>query len=226
MLLDSPVERQRFSDVAYDRLRDAMITGELAPGEKLKDGQLAARLGLSRTPVREALARLTDAGLVESKPGVHTRVTTLNQHDVETTLAVLQVLDELAVRTAVPRLGRQDLSLMRQAQRDFEKAVKREDVGAALKADDKFHGVVLAAANNPVLTRLIDLIHPQVHRIIYRKFSTLLGGRDTVEHHARLLELCEAGDSDLAARLSADHWRHLGGLIGNLFESDALSDVE
>jgi DNA-binding GntR family transcriptional regulator len=222
MLLDSPVERPRFSDIAYRRLRDAIITGELAPGEKLRDGDLATRLGLSRTPVREALSRLTDAGLVEAKPGVHTRVTTLNRHDVETTLSVLQVLDELAVRTAVPLMTKDDLDQMRAANQEFERGVQALDVDAALTADDHFHGVVFAAARNPVLTRVVELIHPQVHRIVHRKFSTLLGGRDTIDHHALLIKLCEAGDAEKAAQVSADHWRHLGGLIGELFDTDAL----
>src|SRR5262245_41286372 len=97
MLMEGPVDRPRMSDVAFARLRRAIVTGKLPPGTKLKDVELAAQLGLSRTPVREALARLADAGLVEAKPGVHTRVTTLNRHDVEATLSVLEALDRLAV---------------------------------------------------------------------------------------------------------------------------------
>lgn len=82
MSLDSPVSRRLLSDEVFDRLRDSIVRGELVPGEKVKDGELAERLGLSRTPVREALARLADIGLVEAKPGVYTRITTLNRRDV------------------------------------------------------------------------------------------------------------------------------------------------
>ena len=219
---DEPVERQRLSDIAYERLRSAIITGELAPGVKVRDADLSARLGLSRTPVREALVRLTDAGLIESKPNAHTRVTELSRDDVEHTLAVLQAMDQLAVRTGVPRLTAADLTAMRHAHEAFAEAVAREDAAAALAADDAFHGTLMAAAANPVLIRLVDQIHPTVHRVLHRKFSTLMGGRDTVEHHAHLLELCSQGDAEHAATVSADHWRRLGGLIEDLFERAEL----
>jgi DNA-binding GntR family transcriptional regulator len=224
-MLDSPVERRRLSDIAYERLRNAIVTGELPAGEKVRDAQLSARLGLSRTPVREALARLVDSGLVEAKPGVHTRVSSLSRHDVENTLSVLQALDQLAVRTAVPRLTPADIDAMQAAQADFAKASRSDDVVAALAADDEFHGVVIRAADNPVLARLIDQIHPMVHRVLYRKFSSIMGGQDTIEHHDRLVDLCAAGDADQAAIVSADHWRHLGGLIGELFDAEELTDA-
>jgi DNA-binding GntR family transcriptional regulator len=222
-MLDEPVERQRLSDVAFERIRTAIITGELAPGERVRDADLSARLGLSRTPVREALMRLANAGLIEARPGVHTRISRLDRAEVEDTLAVLRQLDELAVSTAVPRLTTEQLAAMRQAQDRFIQAAQSEDVMAALQADDEFHGVIQDAANNPVLRRLTDQTHPVVHRILYRKFSTLLGGQNTIDHHERLLAHCAAGEAEEAARLSAEHWRLLGGLIGQLFEAEAFA---
>ncbi|WP_344682687.1 GntR family transcriptional regulator [Saccharopolyspora taberi] len=210
------------SDAAYERLKDAIVSGELAPGEKIRDAEVAQRLGLSRTPVREALTRLTDTGLVEAKPGVYARITTLNRHDVAATLVVLRSLDELAVRTGVPHMTADHLDRMRRANDDFARAVEQHDITGAFAADDAFHGVAIDAAGNPVLRRVIDQLHPQVHRILHRKFSTLLGGHDTVNHHAELVELCARGDADAAAVLSAEHWTHLGGLIDDLFEADEL----
>jgi DNA-binding GntR family transcriptional regulator len=210
------------SDAAYDRLKDAIVSGELAPGEKIVDGDIAQRLGLSRTPVREALSRLADAGLIEAKPGVYTRITTLDRHDVAATLTVLRALDELAVRTGVPRLTPGDIDRMRDANEQFTKAVEQHEITRAFAADDAFHGIVVNATGNPVLRRMIDQLHPQIHRILYRKFSTLLGGHDTVDHHAKLVELCASGDSLGAAELSAEHWAHLGGLIDELFDSEDL----
>lgn len=222
LTLDSPVSRRLLSDEVFQRLRDSIVRGELAPGEKVKDAELAERLGLSRTPVREALARLVDSGLVEAKPGVYTRVTTLNRHDVEKTLAVLRSLDHLAIETAVPLLTKRDLDSMRRANHDFERAVAAEDTDAALEADDRFHAVPLAVADNPVLRRVVEQLHPQVHRILYRKFATLLGGRNTVEHHDRLLALCTRADARGAADLSARHWLELGGHINRLFDGNEL----
>ena len=211
------------SDAAYDRLRDAIVRGELAPGEKIKDSDLAEMLGLSRTPVREALTRLVESGLIESKPGVYTRVSTLNQHDVAANLAVLKALDSLAMEAAVPRLTERDFQVMRQANRNFAAAVKKQDVSKALAADDAFHSVIIDAAGNPVIKRIIEQLHPQLHRILYRKFSGLLGGEDTINHHDQLIRVCERGDAGAAANMSSEHWSHLGGLISGLFASNELS---
>lgn len=219
----STVERPKMSDAAYERLRDAIVRGELAPGEKIKDGDLAEMLGLSRTPVREALARLVDSGLVESKPGVYTRVATLNQDDVAANLSVLKALDSLAMEAAVPRLTKGHFQCMRQANARFAKAVKSRNVDEALAADDAFHHVITEASGNPVVARIIDQLHPQLHRILYRKFSGLLGGEETINHHEELIRVCEQGDPQAAAAMSGEHWSHLGELISRLFDSDELS---
>ncbi|MDQ0680493.1 DNA-binding GntR family transcriptional regulator [Arthrobacter pascens] len=212
------------SEAAYERLRDAIVRGDLVPGEKIKDAELAEMLGLSRTPVREALTRLVESGLVESKPGVYTRVSTLNHHDIAATLAVLKALDSLAVETAVPRLTERDFRTMRQANRNFAAAVDRQDVSKALAADDAFHHVIIEAAGNPVIARVVEQLHPQVHRILYRKFSGLLGGEETIKHHKELILTCELGDAQAAATLSGEHWSHLSDLISGLFDSNELSD--
>jgi DNA-binding GntR family transcriptional regulator len=211
------------SDAAYERLREAIVRGELAPGEKIKDGDLAEMLGLSRTPVREALTRLADSGLVESKPGVYTRVSTLNRHDVAANLAVLKALDSLATEAAVPKLTERDFHSMRQANRNFAAAVQKQDVSKALAADDSFHLVIIEAAGNPVISRIIEQLHPQLHRILYRKFSGLLGGEETIDHHDELVRVCEQGDARAAAAMSSEHWSRLGELISGLFDSKELS---
>ncbi|KAB2352349.1 GntR family transcriptional regulator [Actinomadura rudentiformis] len=225
MSLDQPVSRRLLSAEVFHRLRDSIVRGELAAGEKVKDSDLADRLGLSRTPVREALTRLVDCGLVEAKPGVYTRVTTLNRRDVDKTLAVLRTLDRLAVETAVPLMTERHLEWMRAANQDFERAVTANDTGAALEADDRFHAVVVTAADNPVLSRIIEQLHPQIHRILYRKFSTLLGGRNTIEHHDQLITVCATGDAGAAAALSAQHWSELGGHINRLFDDNQFTET-
>lgn len=218
------VERPKMSDAAYERLREAIVRGELAPGEKIKDAEVAEMLGLSRTPVREALTRLVETGLVESKPGVYTRISTLNHDDVAANLAVLKALDSLAVESAVPKLSEADFESLRQANREFAAAVHRQDVAQALAADDAFHHVIIQAAGNPVIERVIEQLHPQLHRILYRKFSGLLGGKETINHHEELIRVCEQGDEHAAATMSGEHWSHLSDLISRLFDSNELSD--
>ena len=121
---------------------------------------------------------------------MYTRISTLNQHHVEATLAVLKAMDSLATEAAVPRMTEKDFHAMRQANSDFAAAVKRQDVTKALAADDAFHRVVLKAADNPIAARIIEQLHPSLHRILYRKFADLLGGEETIKHHAKLIRVC------------------------------------
>lgn len=219
----SPVPRQLLSNEVYQKLKDAIVRSELKPGEKVRDIELAQRFGLSRTPVREALARLTEAGLIETKPASYTRVSTLDRDDVTYTLDVLRALDTLALTTAVPLMTSADIEAMREANKVFVRAVSRSDIWAAITADDELHGIPISVTKNPHLSRFVQQLHPTIHRILYRKFSTLFGGKDTKAHHDSLIDLCEQKDAAAAARLSGDHWTRLSGLISGLFDQNQLS---
>jgi DNA-binding GntR family transcriptional regulator len=212
-----PLRRPPLRFEAYDVLLEAIVRGDLAPGEQIRDVELADRMGLSRTPVREAISRLVDVGLAEAKPGVHTRITVPTRTDVVATVEVLQALDAIALRAAVPRLTPATLERLSEANRRFENAVGSSDPTAALAADDAFHGILVEIARNPVVARLLPQLHPQIHRVLYHKFSSVLGGRETVEHHDRLVARCAAGDADGAVELSATHWARLAGLLDDLF---------
>jgi DNA-binding GntR family transcriptional regulator len=101
--------RTLLRDQAYARLRDAILDGTLEPGEQLKDAELVEWLGLSRTPIREALARLEEYGLVETKPNSYTRVAPLSARDARDAFTVYGALEALAALLGVPRLAAEDL---------------------------------------------------------------------------------------------------------------------
>jgi DNA-binding GntR family transcriptional regulator len=219
----SSVARQSLSHEVYARIQTAIIKSELVPGEKVRDVELAKRLGLSRTPVREALSRLTDIGLIETKPAAYTRVAVLDRQDIQDTLDILATLDSLALATAIPVLTAENIAAMRQANDAFNDAVSETDIDSALTADDALHDVPILATKNRHLMRFIGQLRPKVHRILYRKFSTLYGREDTTNHHDRLIGLCERGDADAAADCSRQHWAQLSALIDDLFARDQMS---
>src|SRR6187200_1583960 len=157
-----PVDRSLLRDRAYRVLLDAIVSGELAPGTTIKDVELAERVGLSRTPVREALARLTEDGLVESKPHSWTRVTPLVQRDVHDALVVVRAMHDLAVRLAVPLMDKRHFQLMRAANRRFTAALDTGAIQQALDADDYLHGVPIEALGNRAIATTIERQMPLV----------------------------------------------------------------
>lgn len=220
------VPRRLLRDEAYRVLRSAIVTGELEPGRLIRDTELAAQTGLSRTPVREALARLADEGLVESKPNAYTRVTPLDRRSCLEAFMVLRALHVLAVTTATPMLTSADVNQLRQTNERFEAALTAGDVDAALAADDDVHGVAVTVAGNRTLAVTLERLVPRIRRLERLRFRSL-PGRDSVLMHERLIAAMEAGDVETAARLEHDNWSTLGRLIDEAFaeppEHDAAS---
>jgi DNA-binding GntR family transcriptional regulator len=191
------VPRTLLRDEAYLAIRRAIVSGVLAPGDVVRDADLAERLGLSRAPVREALQRLAGDGLVQSKPQSHTRVTPLVARDVRDAIAVVRAMHELATREAVPALTGADVDAMRAANADFAAAVAAGDVDAALAADDALHGVLVTVCGNRAVAATVDRYTPLIERVERRKFGTLSAHR-SIQSHARLIDACALGDVDAA----------------------------
>lgn len=199
----------------YLALRDAIVAGELAPGERLRDQELAARLGASRTPVREALQRLEDEGLVVTSPRAATRVTPLDARAARESFPVAAALHALATRAGVPRLVPANLAAMRAANADLARHIEAREADAilqAIAADDAFHGVLLAAADNREITGALARLMPKVRRLEFAQFSSL-AGRTSVQQHEAIIAACERGRADEAAALVEENWLSLGYLV-------------
>jgi DNA-binding GntR family transcriptional regulator len=214
------VDRSLLRDEAYVLLRDAIVAGDLAPGEIIRDVELAERVGLSRTPVREALARLTDEGLVEAKPHSWTRVTPLVVRDVRDAHVVVCAMHELAVREAVPVMSEADIGRMREANAAFAAALDAGDVAAALASDDALHHVPVAVAGNRALAATIERHLPLIRRLERLRFASL-PGRRSIAMHDRLIDACAAGDVAAAVALTRENWTTLGELLEREGETES-----
>lgn len=210
------VNRSLLRENAYRAIRDAIVDGTLAPGERLHDGDLVAWLGVSRTPVREALARLEQAGLVRTKPGRYTVVSPLDVRAARDAQSVTAAMHELAVREALPNLSAAELDAMREANARFAEALRRDDVDAAVAADDDFHGVPVTASANHAIRAVLEQFTPLLRRLERVRFSSL-SGRDSVAQHERIIALCEAGDADGAAAAALANWQTLAPLLEATF---------
>jgi len=201
------VGRSLLRDDVYRRLRDAIVDGTFTPGEQLKDGELAEWLGVSRTPVREALLRLGASGLVVTLPGRSTTVSAVEAPMVRDARDVVAAMHELAVREVTGRLSSGDMDRMRDANRRFAEAVTSGDVSAALDADKEFHGIPVAALGNQAVAAVLEQFDPLVRRAERARFR--VDGRTSIDKHEQLMDLMEAGDADAAASVAFDIWHRL-----------------
>ena len=188
------LDRDLLRDQAYVAIRDAIVAGTLAPEERLRDQELCAWLGLSRTPVREALSRLEQDGLVETAPQRFTRVAPLDRRAARDAFPVVAALHQLAAELALPRLTDADRGAMR-------------------AANDAFHGVFVTASANSEISRALDRLMPRIRRLERLRFSSL-GGRASVKQHAEILTAAPQDAADLVKH----NWLSLGALIDRSFE--------
>ncbi|MFC8193570.1 GntR family transcriptional regulator [Cellulomonas sp. NPDC057328] len=210
---DPGVDRSLLRDDVYRRLRNAIVDGTFAPGEQLRDHELAVWLGVSRTPVREALLRLAQGGLVVAQPGRSTVVSPLDVRGTRDARDVVAAMHELAAREAVPTLSDTDVTAMRDANRRFAAAVAADDVEGALRADDELHAVLVRLADNRALETVLELFTPLVRRAERLRFGSQ-DGRASVTQHDELIRLCAAGDAEAAAAVAYDTWHSLPSAEG------------
>ena len=208
----APVRTALLRETVHDRDRDAIVDGTLAPGEVVRDTELATWLGVSRTPVREALLRLGETGLVRAAPGRSTVVAEIDLAEVREAHAVVATMHRLAVAEAVARLTTADLATMRAANDRFTIAIARHDADAALSADDDFHAVAVQASGNRALARVLDQFGPVVRRLERLRFASH-AGEESVALHERLVQACAAGDVEAATDVAFRTWQNLAHLI-------------
>ena len=200
--------RTLLRDRAYVVLRDAIVDGTLEPGEQLREGELETWLGVSRTPIREALMRLQRSGLVLTRPGHSTVVAPLDDEAVQAAQPVVAAMHEVAVRLAVPVLTSGHLEAMRAANRAFEQALDAADPTAALAADDALHQVCVDAAGNAAVRDILEQYSPVLRRIERVRFSSA-AGRESVALHDALIDACAAGDIAAATAVTLTTWTTL-----------------
>lgn len=203
-----PVGRSLLRDDVYLRLRDAIVDGTFAPGESLRDGELAEWLGVSRTPVREALLRLSASGLIVARPGRSTVVAEMDENAVRHARDVVAAMHDLAARLAVPALPPWAVDEMRRANERFAAAVEAGDADAAIAADDEFHRVLVTTSGNPLIPAVLQQFEPVVRRAEFLRFVSI-DRFASLERHEKLIALCEEGDADAAADLAFRTWHSL-----------------
>lgn len=207
-----PIKRLSFRDEVYFALKRAITLLELQPEQRLNDKELAEEFGISRTPVREALKRLEDEGLVESIPGSSTRVASLNIEEAKHGVTVIAALHALAARLAVPLLKESDIDELEYTNKTLLQFAQKKDIIKAIEADELFHNVFLDVAGNPEIIRALEPIVPKIQRLEIAQFNSEKSIQ-SFEQHQKIIEACRQKDSETAASLVEENWLSLRTLL-------------
>ena len=191
----------------YEHLREEILSERLPPGTELQEVALAAELGVSRGPLREAIGRLAAEGLVTVRPRRGAVVRSLSKEEFLELYQVREALEVMAVRLAVPRLGRDDFARLEALIGEMSRHAEREEVADFFAANVAFHEHILQASGNAKLQALYGQLIGQMGR--YRMRSLTLRGnvQRSIAEHAAILRAARHGDAERAAHLMSEHIR-------------------
>jgi len=198
-----PVERQLLRDVVYTRLYEGIIDGTLEPGETLLDDKLTAWLGVSRTPVREALMKLADIGLVEMAPNRYTRVAPIDLRAIDEAIYTTGILHVHAARTGVPSMDAATIARLEKASKEIKRHAKSKDLPALGVALNGFFLEFERSLDNAVLVAVSEGLSPQLLRYV----TVWQLPFDTDDIPAKIAEIAAAAkarDGEKAAELIRD----------------------
>lgn len=195
---------ERRADMVYQHLRERIFAGELPPGARLSVPAIAEELEVSRSPVRDAVLRLTQERLAREEPRRGAVVARVGPAELAALYHVREVLEGLAARLAVENAGRRLVERLRAVLAEHEEAVDAADLDRHLEADMRFHALVRQAGENDEVIRLLDDIQAQI-RLAMRTTTVTGGPRHALADHHAILAAIESGDPAEAERTARAH---------------------
>lgn len=195
-------------EVVFHTLRDAILKGELEPGERLMELHLANQLGVSRTPIREAIRMLEQEGLAITVPRRGAQVARMTEKDLEDVLEIRDALDELAVTAASKRMVEKDFKELEKAMQNFEHAVTQGEVRQIVEADEAFHNVIYEAANNPKLSTIVQNLKEQMYRYRYEYVKDNADYEMLIKEHKNIIKGLRGKDLDYVKAVMHEHLEH------------------
>lgn len=192
-------------DVVFKTLRRAILTGELKPGERLMEIHLANRLGVSRTPIREAIRKLELEGLVVMIPRRGAEVAQITEKSLKDVLEVRRALDALCAELACDRISEEEMNQLKKACGEFEKAVQTRDATVIAKADVALHDIIVAATGNQRLVQLVNNLAEQMYRYRFEYIKDESQHERLIEEHRMIYESIRIKDKAAAAAAARVH---------------------
>ena len=213
------------SDYAYQELRHQIITKQLKPGQRLPEVSIAVRMGVSRTPVREALRRLGTEGLVNIIPNSGARLAAPTQREIEDTFLVREQLEVLAIRLAAERIDDRHLRRLEEAMIEEARAIDEKKLEAYLEVNESFHTTIADASGNKVLAKLVKdiIVRTNAYVVFYDPFYQI-ETVPTVDVHREILVALRHHDVEKCVKLMKRHLKEAAAGI-NQSQSQSIASA-
>ncbi len=192
-------------DLVFITLREAILQGKLEPGERLMEIALAEQLGVSRTPIREAIRKLELEGLVTNIPRKGAMVAEITLKDLRDVLEVRRNLENLAVKLACEKATPEDIAELKQLHLNFKDTVDKGHLTAVTEADVKFHDKIYQITDNKRLIQILNNLREQMYRYRFEYIKDEINRGVLIDEHAMIIEAIENKDVEKAKKYSELH---------------------
>lgn len=192
-------------DVVFNTLRQAILKGEFQPGERLMEIQLAQRLGVSRTPIREAIRKLELEGLVVMIPRKGAEVAKITEKNMRDVLEVRLALEKLAVELACQRITEEEIKQLEISSQQFRQSTLSKDLLTMAQADEHFHDVIYKATKNNRLIQMLNNLREQMYRYRIEYIKDIETHEGLVEEHEEILQALKQKDLEGASVKIQNH---------------------
>lgn len=192
-------------DVVFNTLRQAILRGELKPGERLMEIQLANKLGVSRTPIREAIRKLELEGLVLMIPRKGAEVADITEKSLRDVLEVRKALEELSVQLACEKITPEEIGELEKAAEEFKRILKSDDITEVAEADVRFHDVIYMATDNQKLISLLNKLREQMYRYRVEYLKNPEVHEKLIREHEEIIEHIKNREKEAASEIVCKH---------------------
>lgn len=215
-MLNFDIQNHRpLREMVYEELKMQILTGAIIPGTRMMEVELAKEIGVSRTPIREAIRKLEKEGLVTIEPRRGAYASQISTEDMVDILEVRQNMEGLAAFFAASRMTPEQLQELKEVSELYNEAVKTGEMEEMIKHDTRFHRIIVESCNNKILVKMIEQLQELVLRFRYIYYDNFKRAENMPDEHYEILHAIETGDAD-AARYAADiHIDRLKQLVIN-----------
>ena len=212
--IGSIVNKQKYlRDHIFEKLQQAIYSGKLKSGERLTEKKIAEELGVSRTPVREALYRLTSLGLIKMIPHRGFLISRWSSKEIEDVIELRSVLEAFAGRLAIRHISEKEIDELKDLINKMRKAVSKRDVIKASCLNSLFHDKIVLASRNKELSEVMEPIKNKIYHFRIISISTPNRLKKSFEEHKKILDAIINKDSELAQELISQHIKKVGLII-------------
>lgn len=214
------IPRQGLHDAVAERLRQGIVEGLLEPGVRLNERVLCELMGVSRTPMREAIKKLAGEGLIRLEPNKGAVVARLTRDEVAAAFEVIASLESLSGMLAAQRASDSEIKSVLSMQEKMEKAYRKKDLSAYYQMNAEIHSAINQAAGNPVLSEVFRSINQRLQSLRFRSNLDEKKWASAVREHAAIAKALAVRDEKLLGQLLRDHLNHKRDIVLKLLEQE------